>query len=57
MNPLHYIRVKTLVTKYIKENSNVTKSNIVGPIMPISIQILNKYTKGARGYYTMLKQA
>ena len=58
MNPLYYICAKTLVTKYIKETSNVKIQNIVGPIMPISIHILNKCTKeDTRGYYTLLKQA
>ena len=45
----------TILSCYqIYKSSNV---EILGPIMPTSIQILNKCTKGARGYYTLLKQA
>ena len=57
INPLDYIRVKGLTKKYLKETKVNDISNIIGPIIPTSMQIINRCNKGARGYYTLLKQA
>ena len=57
INPLNYIRIKTIVSKYIKTMEIKTEiSKTIGPLMPTNLLILNKCSKGAHGYYTILRQ-
>ena len=56
INQLNYIRVKVLVTKYIKKYHESELLQITKPVMPINMYLINISKKGARGYYKILEQ-
>ena len=56
INPLNYIRVKTIVTKYMTNHIREEQFHMIKPIMPINIHLINICKKGTSGYYKILEQ-
>ena len=56
INPLNYIRVKTIVTKYMTNHNREEQFHMIKPIMPINIHLINICKKGTSGYYKILEQ-
>ena len=56
INPLNYIRDKTVVNKYIYKYDQTKHSKIIRPVMPMNMCIINTSKKGARSYYRILEQ-
>ena len=56
INPLNYIRAKTVVNKYIHKYDQMKHSKIIRPVMPMNMCIINTSKKGAKSYYRILEQ-
>ena len=56
INPLNYITVKTVLTKYLKKNLGEKQLQIIRPVMPNNMHLVNRSKKGANGYYKILEQ-
>ena len=56
INPLNYLRAKTVVNKYIHKYDHMKHSKIIRPVMPMNMCIINTSKKGAKSYYRILEQ-
>ena len=54
MNSFDYIRVKTLVTKFVNENNKGEWIQLTRPFIPFHTQILYKSSKGSQDFYKIL---